>query len=128
MQTTPTPSASRPPLPLKRGEEGNLRCGRHFLSPVERGRGGREADGVGGDKRAATRIRGRIGLLGTLAVPLVVWQLAVLIFRPAPHTLPSPAEVLAALARQPGAFAWNGLVTGSQILLGSLSSATSAPK
>jgi len=50
-RATPTPSASRPPLPLKRGEEKNQLCGRRFLSPVERGRGGREADGVGGRRR-----------------------------------------------------------------------------
>ncbi len=28
------------PLPLKRGEEGSQACGHHFLSPVDRGRGG----------------------------------------------------------------------------------------
>jgi putative hydroxymethylpyrimidine transport system permease protein len=58
------------------------------------------------------------GFLVALAVPLIAWQLAVLIFRPAPYILPSPVGVLAAFARQPGFFGWNGLVTVSEIALG----------
>lgn len=64
------------------------------------------------------------GFLGTLAVPLVAWQAAVFVFRPAPYILPSPIEMLAALARQPGFFAWNGLVTVGEILLGFLCGAS----
>jgi putative hydroxymethylpyrimidine transport system permease protein len=66
----------------------------------------------------------RLGFLVTLAVPLVAWQLAVFLFRPPPYILPSPVEVLAAFARQPGFFAWNGLITVSEILLGFLCGAS----
>jgi hypothetical protein len=38
-----------PPLPLPGGEETPAARSTPFLSPVERGRGGREADGVGVD-------------------------------------------------------------------------------
>jgi putative hydroxymethylpyrimidine transport system permease protein len=64
------------------------------------------------------------GFLVTLAVPVIAWQLAVLIFRPEPYILPSPLEVLASLVRQPGFFAWNGLVTVSEIALGFLCGAS----
>lgn len=64
------------------------------------------------------------GFLVTFAVPLIAWQLAVFVFRPAPYILPSPVEVLAAFARQPGFFAWNGLVTVSEIALGFLCGAS----
>jgi len=79
---------------------------------------------VGVDTGALARGHSRTGFLVALAVPVVAWQLAVLIFRPAPYILPSPVEVLAALARQPGFFAWNGLVTVSEILLGFLCGAS----
>jgi putative hydroxymethylpyrimidine transport system permease protein len=73
---------------------------------------------------AVTHARSHTGFLVTLAVPLIAWQLAVFVFRPAPYILPSPVEVLAAFARQPAFFAWNGFVTVSEIALGFLSGAS----
>jgi putative hydroxymethylpyrimidine transport system permease protein len=60
----------------------------------------------------------RFGILGALAVPLMAWQAVVWIFRPAPYILPSPLAVVEELTRQPGFFAWNGLVTVSEIVIG----------
>jgi hypothetical protein len=52
MWITPTPSRFAGHLsPLKGERKGACDHGRCFLSPVERGRGGREADGVGVDPR-----------------------------------------------------------------------------
>src|SRR5690606_6211293 len=57
-QTTPTPScfashlAPCPSTSSGRERKGAKRSGRRFLSPVERGRGGREAVGVGVDAEA----------------------------------------------------------------------------
>ena len=60
-----------PPLPhMRGGEEGRRDCGRHFLSPVERGRGGRAADGAGVEPQgAALPFMGKCMASGSGVVP-----------------------------------------------------------